>query len=161
MEPAVPEIYSPKWCPGPLPVWSRLLWGVLAAACLLVLLTAATLKPSPDGLGTHEELGLHECEWLEHTGFPCPSCGMTTSWTWFAHGNLAASFYIQPMGFVLAILCVMLFWSSVYLAATGRNPSLLLRHIPMVRLGVVLLIIWAAAWMWKIYIHAHGIDGWS
>jgi hypothetical protein len=161
MAASIPEIYSPRWCPRPLAILPRCLWGLLAAACLAVLLLAATLRPSPNGLGTHQELGLYGCSWLQRTGFPCPTCGMTTSWTWFAHGNLAASFYIQPMGFLLAIACVLLFWISLYLAVTGRNPSLILHHAPLIRLFLLLLFLGILAWGWKIFIHLNGLDGWA
>jgi hypothetical protein len=158
--PSVPEIYSPRWRPPPLSLSVRFVWGLLAAACLAVLILAAMLRPSPDGLGTHQELGLNGCQFLQRTGIPCPTCGMTTSWTWFAHGNLAASFYIQPMGFLLAIMCVLLFWISLYLAATGRSPGLVLQHAPLVRLFMALLVLGLLAWGWKIFIHLNGMDGW-
>jgi hypothetical protein len=156
----VPEIYSPRWRPPPLSISTRWIWAILAAACLTVLIMAATLQPSPSGEGTHEQLGLQECTWLQRWGFPCPTCGMTTSWTWFAHGNFVASIWVQPMGFLLAILCVLLFWISLYLAVTGRNPSLVMHHAPLVRIFIGLLGLGILAWAWKIFIFLNGMDGW-
>ncbi len=61
---------------------SRIGWFVLFAVPLAVLITAAQLTPSPAGHGTHTQLGLPPCGFLLVTGFPCPGCGLTTS---FAH----------------------------------------------------------------------------
>ena len=155
-----PRIYAP-----PVGV-DRLSWperlAILGSglACLALLVVAAGLKPSPNGLGTHRGMGLEGCTFLSTTGLPCPSCGMTTSWVWFAHGNLRASFYVQPMGTVLAILAASTFWVALYCAATGRPVYQLIRVIPSRYYFVPLLSLAIAAWGWKIYIHLAGRDGW-
>jgi aminopeptidase N len=85
---------------------------------------------------------------------------MTTSFSWFARGNFVASFYIQPMGTVLAVLAVGAFWLGLYEAATGRAAHRLIARVPS-RYYVTPLLAWAViAWAWKIFIHLHGIDGW-
>ena len=48
----------------------------------LVLWIATLLQPDPSGIGTHHQLGLNPCGFLTEIGYPCPMCGMTTS---FAH----------------------------------------------------------------------------
>ena len=68
---------------------------LIAATCLAVLIVATRLSPSPDGMGTHRALGFPGCQFLEHTGLPCPSCGMTTSFSWFVRGNVMASFSLR------------------------------------------------------------------
>ncbi len=86
---------------------------------------------------------------------------MTTSYAWFARGNFLASFYVQPMGFLLALLTVVAFWMGLYVALTGRAVYRLLARGPS-RYYVPGLLVWAIiAWGWKIFIHLHGIDGWS
>jgi len=145
----------------PVSVGTRALSAVIAAGCLGVLITAAKLQPSPAGVGTHTELGLYQCAMLAQTGIPCPTCGMTTSFAWFVRGNFLASFYIQPMGFVVAILTVAGFWTSLYVAVSGRGIYRLLQLVPPRYYGVP-LVSWAIiAWAWKIYIHLHGLDGWK
>ena len=52
-------------------VWGRLLAIALAAACLTVLIIAAKLQPSRDGVGSHREMGLQPCQLMERTGVPC------------------------------------------------------------------------------------------
>ena len=86
---------------------------------------------------------------------------MTTSFAWFVRGNWLASFYVQPMGFVLAMLAVAIFWAGLYIAVSGRGIHRLLRFIPPRYYGVPLTTWAILAWAWKIYIHLHGLDGWS
>jgi hypothetical protein len=85
---------------------------------------------------------------------------MTTSWAWFARGNLAASLYVQPMGTVLAALAACGFWIGLYVAFTGRPVYRLLRVIPGRYYFVPLLSFAILAWGWKIFIHLTGSDGW-
>lgn len=81
---------------------------------------------------------------------------MTTSFSWFVRGHLLRSFYVQPMGFVLAGLAYVTVWAGLYLAVTGRPVYRVLAIIPS-RYYVVPLIGWAiAAWAWKIFSHLHG-----
>ena len=161
MQTVVPTIYRRE---GPLARasgWGRLLAGSLAGVCLGLLITAARLTPNPDGLGTHREMGLAQCAFLERTGLPCPSCGMTTSFAWFARGNLLASIYVQPMGAMLAALAGMMVWAGAYIAITARPVHRLLSAMRPRYYAVPLLVLAVLAWAWKIYIHVHGIDGWK
>lgn len=133
---------------------------MLALGCLFVLCVAAWLKPSRSGMSTHLALDLQPCEFLTRTGFPCPSCGMTTSFAHFARGNLLASFYVQPMGCLLAFLAAATFWISGYIALTGRPVTRLLRIVPTKRLLIAFLSFAVAAWVWKSFIYRYGMDGW-
>ena len=157
---AAPIIYVPAGAPATLAWQGRLVALLAALGCLTPLLIAAFLTPDPSGVGSHTEMGLARCEFLYRTGLPCPSCGMTTSWTWFAHGNLAASFYIQPMGTVLAILTAAAFWIALYVALTGRPVYRLLKLMPGRYYFLPLLSFALLAWGWKIFIHLSGRDGW-
>src|SRR5262245_38230563 len=77
---------------------SRLTWGVRSALVFVVVLltglfsVAIWLDPY-DAAGkartieTHRQLGLPECTFKNLTGKPCPSCGMTTSFSLLIHGD--------------------------------------------------------------------------
>jgi hypothetical protein len=156
----VPPIYSPQQRGASLSVIARLVSLVISLGCLTVLIIAARLTPDPAGVSTHTHLGLHQCEFLDKTGIPCPSCGMTTSFAWFVRGNLLASLYIQPMGTVLAASCAFVFWAALYIAISGKPFARLMRLVPS-RYYVGPLLTWALlAWAWKVFIHLRGIDGW-
>lgn len=160
MNDAVPLIYAAVARAGPLTWRGRLLALAVALVCLAGLCIAATLPPSPKGFGSHTRLGLAPCQMMQLTGLPCPTCGMTTSWAWLAHGNIPASFYVQPMGTVLAIMAGCCVWGGFYVAATGRPVHRLLRPVSGRYYFIVLLAFAIGAWGWKIFIHLNGMDGW-
>lgn len=138
----------------------RLFALLVAASCLAPLVIAAKLAPSHTGIETHLGLGLFPCEFLRVTHLPCPSCGMTTSFAWFVRGNWLASFYVQPMGFILAMLCAMVFWSALFIASTAKPAHRLLYILPGMYYVIALMGFGILAWAWKIFIHVRGIDGW-
>jgi hypothetical protein len=139
----------------------RIFAAAIGLGGLALLITAAVLVPSPTGVGTHRGLRLSACEFLEQTGYPCPACGMTTSFAWFARGDWIASGYVQPMGFVLAAGCGIAFWAGLWTAVTGRSVRRVISVIPDTYYLFPLLGIALAAWIWKIWIHRHGLDGWG
>ena len=157
---ASPPLYTAR--PGRAAVsWhGRLIAVGVAVGCLTVLVTAAGLRPSPSGVGSHRGLGLQSCAWLDRTGLPCPSCGMTTSFTWFARGNLAASVYVQPMGALLAAAAACCVWGGAYVALTGRPLHRLVYVLPARAYLIGILGFAIAAWGWKVFIRLRGLDGW-
>ena len=146
--------------PASLGATGRLVALALAVGSFALLCIAAKLTPSPDGMATHTQLHLQHCGFLESTGLPCPSCGMTTSFSWFARGNIVASAYVQPMGIMLAILAAATVWIGSYVAITGKPVYRLVSDLPAKYHVFPLMILALAAWAWKIFIHLHGIDGW-
>lgn len=105
----------------PAPVAVRVAGLAVALPSSLVLGIAAWLTPSPDGYGTHQQLGLAGCSMLTMTGWPCPMCGMTTTFTHLAHFHLIEGALTQPFGLVLfsaTVLFALAGWADVF---TGRN----------------------------------------
>jgi hypothetical protein len=72
-----------------------------------VLGIALSLTPDPAGMGTHRQLGLGGCAILTMTGFPCPMCGMTTTFTHLAHLHLIEGTINQPFGLFLFLATVL------------------------------------------------------
>jgi len=157
---STPSIYSPRYPVTALDAGPRAGAAVVALACAVVLIIATMLPPSPAGVGTHTGLGFQRCEFLDRTGLPCPSCGMTTSFSLFVRGRMLGSFYVQPMGFVLAVATAASFWIALYIAVTGRPALRLMRLVPGRYYLIPLMFFGVAAWGWKIFIHLKGIDGW-
>lgn len=157
----MPIIYAVSLRAEAAPRSARLVAALVASTCLSVLLVGAWLPPSPTGTATHaRSLGLPPCNFLKTTDLPCPSCGMTTSFSWFAKGNLPASLYVQPMGTILAILAAACVWGGFYVAISGRPAYRLLALVPTRYTLLPLLFLGILAWGWKILIHLKGIDGW-
>ncbi|MGE0785165.1 MAG: DUF2752 domain-containing protein [Sandaracinaceae bacterium] len=102
---------------------SMLTWAVLFSIPTAVLATAAWLTPSPAGHGTHTQLGLPPCGFLVYTGYPCPGCGLTTSFANMVRLDMFAAFGANPFG-ILLFLCTA---AMIPLALYG-----LIRRLPVV-----------------------------
>ena len=81
----------------------------------------AFLHPSPDGHGTHQELGLPPCPCALLLGRPCPGCGLTTSFTALIHGKIGESFRAHWMGPLLYALFTFTAFASLYGFLTRRR----------------------------------------
>jgi hypothetical protein len=161
VEQAVPLIYTRDTLPPAMPLWTRLLAGGVGMGCLVLLLIGIWLVPNgSQGISTHTQLGFPRCQFEARTGVPCPSCGFTTSVTYFAHGNVLASIYVQPMGFVIAVFFAASVWIGFYIAVTGRPVHRLLSQVRGRVWLIGLLSIAIGAWAWKIGIHLTGHDHW-
>lgn len=148
----VPLIYNHNHELPRLAWTARLIAGTLAAGALAVLVTAALLEPNARGVETHTQLGLPPCGLLRATGIPCMTCGMTTSFTHLAHGNLWQSLVVQPAGTLLALLTATGFWISAYIAATGRPSARLLHMVPWTRILFSVLGLVIVGWIYKIVV---------
>src|SRR5688572_15818583 len=125
----VPIIFTPPVERQTLRPGGRLVALIVALAALSVLVTAFKLTPARNGMGTHQQMGFQRCQFLRTTNLPCPSCGMTTSFSHFAKGNWLASLYVQPGGFLLALTCGAVFWAGLYACVTGSPLQRLLRQV--------------------------------
>lgn len=138
--PSQPHRFAPR----------RLLAGLLAGACLALLLVASGLAPSADGHGTHTQLGMKPCGWASVFDLPCPSCGMTTSFAHAANGSFSASMVTQPMGFILALSTAAVFWgalhATIFGSAVGQFAVRMIRPTSLWIFGGAA----AAAWAYKI-----------
>ncbi len=82
---------------------------------------ARWLTPSPEGFGTHRQLGLAGCTMLTLTGWPCPMCGMTTTFSLLAHFRGLEAFANQPFGPVLFLGTLLVAAGGLADAVTGRD----------------------------------------
>ncbi len=133
-------------------VWAAF-WLLLTGGLLGI---AAMLNPDPRGHGTHEQLGfgkfkLAPCGMYLSTGYPCPTCGMTTAFAHTMHGNWVRAAAAQPSGFLLAIVCGVVAIASAWTLITGRNPLFwLIFEITPYRLFAALVILLFGGWFYKI-----------
>lgn len=100
---------------------SRAVAAVVLLASAGVLGLAVWLNPSAEGVGTHTQLGLPPCGFHASTGLPCASCGMTTAFSYAAHGRLLSAFLTQPAGACLAVLTAAAAVVSAYTLTTGMR----------------------------------------
>lgn len=125
----------------------RLIGLAVALCCALPLVFAATLTPSSAGLGTHMQVGLPSCGFLQTTGMPCATCGCTTAFAHAADGSLLSSLITQPFGALLALGLAMTtlvalwsVWSAMPLQPLGQ--ALLTKPVVFAIVGL-LLVGWA------------------
>ena len=146
--------------PPRLTLGERIVTAFASAGCVAVLSVAAILKPSPTGITTHGGLGLPPCGWEAATGYPCMTCGMTTSFSWAVRCNFRASLWVQPFGTVLALLCAANVWAGAFAAVTGKPIYRVLSVFRQRTYFIFFGVLGLGAWAWKVYIHTHGMDGW-
>lgn len=127
---------------------ARVILAILALALIVVLGLAGMLRPDPRGFGTHMQLGLGPCGFREITGKPCPSCGMTTAFSWTMRARFVEGWRANPAGLAIAVMCVMslpwLFAASI----SGRTWPFRSAEGPLV--GVVLAGVAMALVLWAI-----------
>lgn len=82
-------------------------WLAAAGVGLLGLLaTAAVLRPSQSGHGTHRQLGLPPCTFWVLFHRPCPTCGMTTAWAHLMRGEWIDACRANTGGALLGVLAM-------------------------------------------------------
>lgn len=140
--PAAPDVRNGGCAVGR--VWA----AVVALGCLAILAGAAWLNPNPAGIGTHEQLGMPACGFYERTGYPCPTCGMTTAFAHIAHGQVFRALAVQPAGALLGLACIAALIGGCYTGVTGRGPKLGWFWINPARTVFVAGIIVMTSWLW-------------
>lgn len=124
---------------------------IAALGLTLVLAVARGLKPDPRGYGTHMQLGLPPCSFAVLTGRRCPTCGMTTSFAWFARGRFDRSFAANPAGSLLAPACVVLVPWLVASAVRGRPLGFATLEQPLIALVVGTVALSLFSWTIRLF----------
>src|SRR5437879_3327790 len=97
--------------------WVRIVLLMIGAMLTAVFAVAVYLNPyqadgTPRSMATHTTLGLPPCNFVIMTGKPCPSCGMTTSFSLLVRGDVGNSLKANWVGTTLAVLwAALLVWS--------------------------------------------------
>jgi hypothetical protein len=122
--------------------------GLLLAA---LLLTARMVEPAADGFGTHQKLGLPPCGFRFVFGRPCPSCGMTTSWSLLARGQLWLSAQANAGGMLLGLACIVAIPWMILSGLRGKwflaAPAL----TPISAVGIAIVITTIVNWLIALF----------
>jgi len=134
------------------PVMGRVYAAGLAAGAAALLIVAASLTPDGRYLGTHRQLKLspHPCGFITMTGFPCPTCGMTTAFAYTVRGQFIEAARAQLAGFLLAIATAGVGAIAAVALVTGRRPALNWYRVHPTRLVWWLAALLVGAWAAKI-----------
>jgi hypothetical protein len=109
----------------PLRWWVR--GGLIGVALGLCGIFAIALWLHPYGddgapllIETHRQLGLPPCTFYMWTNLPCPSCGMTSSFSLLMHGDVWNSLRANAVGTLFAAVCLASIPWSLASAMFGR-----------------------------------------
>jgi hypothetical protein len=137
---------------GTEPRHNRLLGACVGVPAGAVLAIAAWLSPAPEGFGTHQQLGLGACTMLSLTGWPCPMCGMTTTFALMADGRVTEALANQPFGPVLFGITVVAAVGGAIDLVMGRGllRDVMRRALVFERsIALALLVGLIGGWMYK------------
>jgi hypothetical protein len=127
-------------------------YGAVLVLAAVTLGLSRYLQPSTRGVGTHEQLGLPPCTFLQLTGIPCPSCGLTTSFAHAAHLHFWDSIIAQPFGFLAFWLTVLSIPLTVYLLRRRVAWERVLYARATNTVFRVMLVLYLLSWFYKIYV---------
>ena len=131
----------------------RWLGLVVALLGLSLLVIAANLTPSDEGIGTHQALGLPECNWIATMDMPCPTCGMTTAFSHTVRGQWMDAARAQPLGLVFCLVAAMAVLGGLWALCTGASPGSLVASVWNRWWVWGLIALALTAWAWKILSH--------
>ncbi|MGE3313960.1 MAG: DUF2752 domain-containing protein [Planctomycetaceae bacterium] len=129
---------------GPVGRVLVLLWSFFLIAGFSV---ASWLEPDPRGFGTHQGLGFPPCSIRLLFGIPCPSCGMTTSFSHFTRGQFVEASRANLAGFLMASFCAVQIpwcWASSF---QGRLWGISRPEIVLLIVVLILSIICLTQWL--------------
>lgn len=97
--------------------------------------------------GTHQQLGLPECNFKAMVGAPCPSCGMTTSFALLMHADVWNSLKANFAGTALCAFGLVFVPWAFASAFFGR--FVFIRHLELVvfRLALIFLVVLFGRWI--------------
>ena len=113
---------------GPMVEWVHPIQSMLSrckavlvlVGCIAILFLSVWISPDRAGFGSHQQLGLPPCNMVMITGYPCPTCGMTTAFSYSVRGRLISAIQAQPAGFLLAMVTMMTAIASIGVIFTGK-----------------------------------------
>ncbi|MCA9102892.1 MAG: DUF2752 domain-containing protein, partial [Planctomycetales bacterium] len=122
--------------------------AVIVGGLLVLLTTALWLQPATEGRGTHQQLGLPPCTFVELFQQPCPSCGMTTAWSHVVRGHWLSALACNAGGAMLAVTAI----ATVPWAAVGvvRGRLAVPGDAMSVAWGVTIIIVTLFQWLARI-----------
>jgi hypothetical protein len=120
---------------------------------LAVLAIAGWLSPAQAGVGTHQQLGLPQCGWIVAADLPCPTCGMTTAFSYTVRGKFVSAIKSQPFGMLLAICVAITGILGLSIAITGRPHTHFWYRWLTTKTLFIFVGLAAFAWVYKILAH--------
>ncbi len=119
--------------------------GVIALLGVAIYLDPVRLEHTNNGYSF-----LKPCGFLHSTGYPCPTCFMTRSFSYMMHGHILRSFLIQPFGALLCLSVIYLGYGSVRVLITGKPWRPIWSGISRKWIIIGLIIAFLGAWIFVL-----------
>ena len=82
--------------------------------CVSVISASISLRPNPEGYGTHKSLGLPSCLTAQVLGLKrCPSCGLTTAFVLIGKGDVNSAIHVHPWAVPFYALILIFLGTSI------------------------------------------------
>jgi hypothetical protein len=134
----------------PVRRWVRVFLVGLTVPWIIVFIVALQIYPYEGGeamkMGSHQQLGLPECNFKSLTSIPCPSCGMTTSFSLLMRADVWNSLQANFAGTILATFGLLFVPWAFASAFFGRFVLIRSLEIVIFRLALVFLILLFGRW---------------
>ena len=145
--PLGPRLYRVhSQAPRATKVWA----AVAVAGCLGFLGIARALEPEARGYGTHRALGISPCSVPLVTGYPCPTCGMTTAFAHAVRGEWIRAFNAQPAGWALCVAVMAVAGLALSVLITGKTWRVNWYRVSPVWTTLALVGLLLGGWGYKI-----------
>ena len=132
------------------PIRARFAALAVLIGSISLIAIAASVTPHRAGLGSHRQLGLPACSMITLTGYPCPTCGMTTAFAHTVRGQWLAAFHSHPAGFSLALLTIIAGAVSLGVVVTGKVWMINWYRVSPVRVTVGAVLLVLGGWAYKL-----------
>lgn len=127
-------------------VIGRLYAAGIGLAVVAILVLATRLTPNGDWMGTHRQLGLPPCGFVVATGYPCPTCGMTTAFALAVRGRFLAAARAQVAGCMLFFGVVGAGIAACWCVVTGCYPAVNWYRVDPARVVWLAALVLVGAW---------------
>lgn len=84
------------------------------------------------------------------TGYPCPTCGMTTAFAHAVRGELLASFRAQPAGLAAAAATALGALAALAMAMTGKIWIVNWQRVSPTWVLLMILVVVLGGWAYKL-----------
>jgi hypothetical protein len=129
---------------------ARAFWAACAGLASFVLVVARVLSPDPSGFGTHTQLGLPACFFLQLTSLPCPACGLTTSFAHMARLQITSALHANVLGLPLFVITALAVPYSVYACARALPILPTLELLRVSRVAAIICVAALIAWIARV-----------
>ena len=113
-----------------------------ASVILVVLLASVFLNP--------ENVNLLPCYFREITGHSCPTCGLSHSFFAMSHFQLSKSFKFHPMGPILYVITILLFFKFSIELVMKKDIKIKLNSVVTRTFLGLFFCVWVVHWIFKL-----------